>query len=293
MPAATKDSFAKSLEGLVRKFDADRDTYLSPGYGEAQARSHFITPFFKALGWDVENEAGVPYHLCEVWEEKGETEGRPDYTFRINSQTKFFVEAKAPSEDLDTVRHILQTKRYAWNSRDVFFAGLTDFEEFRFYDASLTPHERNPHAGEAFHLSYTEYLANLEKLWELSRPRGLWQLMPATTVRFGLRVDENMDERTHPARSTRAAARYLRELYLRFGDWLLALAAYNAGEARVESAIARVAAKLERAGLSDFRTPVESIGLLTPEKTRPHILAVLELMPEETRRYVPTILARL
>jgi hypothetical protein len=48
MLAATKASFTKTLEALVRKFDADRETYLSAGYGEAQARSHFITPLFKA-----------------------------------------------------------------------------------------------------------------------------------------------------------------------------------------------------------------------------------------------------
>ena len=171
MAAATKELFAKTLEALVRKFDADRETYLSPGYGEAQARSHFITPLFKALGWDVENEASVPYHLCEVWEEKGETEGRPDYTFRLNGQTKFFVEAKAPSVPLSNVAHILQTKRYAWNSRDIFFAGLTDFEEFLFFDASLEPDEKRPRDGEAFHLQYNEYLDKLDLLWELSRER--------------------------------------------------------------------------------------------------------------------------
>jgi len=169
--AATKDSFAEAVERLVRKFDADRETYLSPGYPETQARTHFISPFFKALGWDVENEQGLPYHLCEVWEEKGETQGRPDYTFRLGSQTKFFVEAKAPSEELDNVQHILQTKRYAWNSRDVYFAGLTDFEAFRFFDASLEPDLRRPLVGEAFHFLYTEYLKNLDTLWELSRER--------------------------------------------------------------------------------------------------------------------------
>jgi hypothetical protein len=168
---ATKETFARAVEGLVRKFDTDKDTYLSPGYGEAQARSHFITPFFKALGWDVENEKGLPYNLCEVWEEKGETEGRPDYAFRISGQTKFFIEAKAPSVPLSNVQHILQTKGYAWNSGDVLLAGITDFEELRFFDASLRPDERHPLAGEKIHLLYTEYLSNVDRLWELSRER--------------------------------------------------------------------------------------------------------------------------
>lgn len=171
MLPATKDSFARNLESLVRKFDADAATYRSVGYPEAQARNHFISPFFKALGWDVDNEAGVPYHLCEVWVEAGDTTGRPDYTFRLDGQTQFFVEAKAPSVELDKETHILQAKRYAWNSRDVLFAGLTDFEEFRFFDATLTPDRERAFVGEAFHLLYTEYLDKIDLLWELSPPR--------------------------------------------------------------------------------------------------------------------------
>ncbi len=69
--------------------------------------------------------------------------------------------------------------------------------------------------------------------------RGVWQLMPETAARFGLRVDKQTDERIHAVRSTHAAAQYLRELYDRFGDWSLALAAYNAGEAQVAAAIKR------------------------------------------------------
>lgn len=107
--------------------------------------------------------------------------------------------------------------------------------------------------------------------------RGLWQLMPETAARFGLRVDARTDERTHPVRATRAAARYLRELHLRFGDWLLALAAYNAGEGRIESALARATAG----------RPADSF------RASFWHLATLGLLPEETRRYVPAILARL
>ncbi len=67
--------------------------------------------------------------------------------------------------------------------------------------------------------------------------RGLWQLMPDTARRYGLRVDDTEDDRLDIFRATAAAAQYLHDLYAQFGDWKLALAAYNAGEANVGSAI--------------------------------------------------------
>ena len=68
---------------------------------------------------------------------------------------------------------------------------------------------------------------------------GLWQLKPATARRFGIEVNKRRDERAHVDQSTRAAARYLAFLYARYDDWALALAAYNAGEGRVDRALAR------------------------------------------------------
>jgi hypothetical protein len=68
---------------------------------------------------------------------------------------------------------------------------------------------------------------------------GLWQLRPATARRFGLVVTRKRDDRVAPDRATRAAARYLRQLYGHYQDWPLALAAYNAGEGRVDRALAR------------------------------------------------------
>ncbi len=169
----TVESFTGRIERLVKKFNSDRDHYSSKGYPEAQARLDFIGPFFKALGWDIENEAGLPHFEREVVVEHGESDmtGRPDYSFRVNGQTKFFVEAKAPSEGLDDPRHILQAIGYAWNTKSVFFVVLTNFEEFRFYDGSLTPDERNPDKGLLFKLAYADYLSNFQKLWEFSRER--------------------------------------------------------------------------------------------------------------------------
>ncbi len=98
--------------------------------------------------------------------------------------------------------------------------------------------------------------------------RGIWQFMPETAARYGLAVDAADDHRTHPEHSTRAAARYLRDLYRQFGDWKLALAAYNWGENRMQRII-------ERTGVHDFYLMVRR-GLL-PLETRKYVLAVLAL----------------
>jgi soluble lytic murein transglycosylase-like protein len=97
--------------------------------------------------------------------------------------------------------------------------------------------------------------------------RGIWQLMPATAARYGLSVEPLNDHRTHPEHSTRAAAKYLRDLYQQFGDWKLALAAYNWGEGKVQRVI-------DRTGLRDFDE-----------------MARRGLLPLETRNYVPAVLA--
>jgi len=171
---ASLASFKTTVEKLIRRFESDRTHYLSKSYSEAQARVDFITPFFKALGWDAENEEGLAHHAREVVVEAPEdTGGRPDYGFRVSGQTKFFVEAKAPSEELDTAKHIIQAKTYAWNTKQVFLVVLTDFEEFRFYDASIKPDVQRPDEGLLLKLKYAAYIANLEKLWEFSKERVL------------------------------------------------------------------------------------------------------------------------
>jgi hypothetical protein len=96
---------------------------------------------------------------------------------------------------------------------------------------------------------------------------GLWQLMPSTAIRYGLRVEAGSDERMDIDKATRAAARYLNDLYQQFGSWPLALAAYNFGEDRLQRVI-------DRAGTRDFLQ-----------------LSRQKLLPQETRSYVPAVLS--
>jgi len=97
--------------------------------------------------------------------------------------------------------------------------------------------------------------------------RGIWQFMGSRARGYGLSHSMYVDDRQDPEKSTRAAARHLKDLYNQFGDWYLAMAAYNSGPGTVQAAV-------KRTGYADFW-----------ELYRRNVL------PKETRNYVPIILA--
>ena len=111
-----------------------------------------------------------------------------------------------------------------------------------------------------------------------SGARGMWQMTPSTAESFGLRVDSVVDERTDPEKQTRAAARYLANLLAEFGEdsFMLAMASYNRGEAGVRRVLHDVA---------------QEQGGFRKEKRDFWHLYRLKKLPEETREYVPKILA--
>ena len=107
---------------------------------------------------------------------------------------------------------------------------------------------------------------------------GLWQLMPDTARRYGLRVDDRLDERSDPVKAIYAAARYLRDVYPIFHEWPLALAACNAGEDRIQRLI-------QRTGIQQFAQMVSR--RLLPAETIHYVPAVLNLMQQ-----TPSIICR-
>ena len=114
------------------------------------------------------------------------------------------------------------------------------------------------------------WLGQVESAWKptamsWAAASGLWQFIPGTGSRFGLRRTAHVDERNSFDEATRASARYLKFLYNRYGNWELAIAAYNCGEGNVDRAI-------RRAGVANF-------------------WAAYQYLPRETRNYVPNILA--
>ena len=116
-----------------------------------------------------------------------------------------------------------------------------------------------------------KYLAVVESALNpraLSRVRaqGLWQFMLPTGKLYGLKVNNYVDDRCDPRASTDAACRYLRDLHELFGDWSLALAAYNSGPGNVRKAIRRSGGKKE-------------------------YWAIRQFLPRETRSYVPAFIA--
>ena len=116
------------------------------------------------------------------------------------------------------------------------------------------------------------YLAQAESAFKpkaLSRmgARGIWQFMPYRGEEYGLDRNYFVDERDDPAAATQAAAEHLRDLYAMFGDWYLAMAAYNSGPVNVARAI-------QRTGYADFWE-----------------LEKRNTLPAQTKNYVPIILA--
>jgi len=163
------------------------------------------------------------------------------------------------------------------NDRVVAYVDYFSTRHKEFFEASLV---RSGRYVEAFQSVFEEagipkdlvYMAHVESAFKTNaysraKAKGIFQFISWTGRRYGLRIDGWVDERSDPEKSARAAAAYLKDLYGMFGDWYLALAAYNAGEGKIQRSLVKT-------GKNDFWS-----------------LASTKSLRAETRNYVPAILA--
>jgi membrane-bound lytic murein transglycosylase D len=125
---------------------------------------------------------------------------------------------------------------YSKNKKKYFLNVLENGYDFLplIRDEIIKSHIPRELVSVAFAESYLKLDAKSNK-----RAAGLWQFMPVTAKRFGLQINEYVDERKDPVKATKAAVEYLKTLYSFFGKWYLAIMAYNAGEARIVEAVVR------------------------------------------------------
>jgi len=161
---------------LVENFRRNESDYCRQGsqYTETELRRDFIDPFFKALGWDVENSAALPQHLREVVHEAKVTlssrshQKKPDYAFRLAGTRKFFVETKKPSVAVERdPKSTFQLRRYGWSAK-LPVSVLSNFRHLIIYDCRHRPDENDDfRTCRIKSYSYLDYERHFDEIHEL------------------------------------------------------------------------------------------------------------------------------
>lgn len=131
-----------NISSLVKKYSDGLGEYQNQKYNETQLRNDFLDPFFELLGWDIRNIASKPTNEREVLVEEGlkvdvtSNTKKPDYTFRLFAERKFFTEAKKPSIKIESnAAAAKQVRRYGFTA-NLKISVLTNFEHLVIYDCS-------------------------------------------------------------------------------------------------------------------------------------------------------------
>ena len=163
-----------TIKKLIEKYIADRKYYLTNKYNETLLRSDFLDPFFELLGWDIKNNAGKSTNEREVIleealkENASEHSKKPDYTFRLFSERKFFLEAKKPCVAIESNNDSAkQVRRYGFTAK-LKISVLSNFEYLIIYDTSVKVDKDNTFQKaliKKYH--YTEYESKFEEIKKL------------------------------------------------------------------------------------------------------------------------------
>lgn len=164
----------EQLAELVQSYQHNFTQFQRATYNETQVRVDFVNRMFKILGWDIDNENGLPQHLREVTheatvtvEEDGHRRSKkPDYSFRVGTETLFFLETKKPAVNITVdPAPAFQLRRYGW-SGNLKISVLTNFTDLYIYDCSIRPVEGDG-IGVAMvaHYHFSEYVDRFEDIY--------------------------------------------------------------------------------------------------------------------------------
>ncbi len=168
----TKETAYKKIAELVERFEEQFESYKKADYNETLTRRDFIDPFFKALGWDIDNENGYAESYREVIHEDrvkvGKATKAPDYSFRlVGGKRLFFVEAKKPNVDVKSeIQPAYQVRRYGWSAK-LPISIISDFEEFAIYDCTKKPLPTDKSSvARVKYFTFREYLKEFDFIWD-------------------------------------------------------------------------------------------------------------------------------
>ncbi len=168
----TKEQAHNNISELVERFNEQLVSYKKSEYNETLTRRDFIDPFFKALGWDMDNSNGYAEAYREVIHEDkvkiGGATKAPDYSFRLSGGKRlFFVEAKKPSVFVkDEILPAYQIRRYGWSAK-LPISIITDFEEFAVYDCTKKPNTADKAStARVKYLTFKDYTKEFDFLWD-------------------------------------------------------------------------------------------------------------------------------
>ena len=263
----------QDLDAARREFDAALDVLLSapdtvPDRPRLESELDRITD--TVYHYDLEGLGARASDQAEVVYDKSPLDSILDMTFptdpNLRPKVKEEIEAtvsQLPLQENDAVLsyvHYFSTER----GRKVLLNGLRRSGRYRPLVQRILDDEGVPQ--ELIYLAQVES-GFLPRARSNKQAVGMWQFVQFRGREYGLMQGPGTDDRLDPERATRAAAKHLHDLYAMFGDWYLAMAAYNCGPGCVERAV-------ERTGYADFWD-----------------LRRLNVLPKETANYVPVILA--
>lgn len=169
-------TLTEQVAELVQTYSDNYPQFQRATYNETQVRVDFVNRFFKLLGWDVDNERGLPQHLREVTHEATvvvEEDGvhrskKPDYSFKVGTEVLYFLETKKPAVNLTVdAAPAFQLRRYGW-SGNLKVSALTNFTDLYIYDCSVRPREGDD-IGVAMiaHYHFNEYVECFEEIYNM------------------------------------------------------------------------------------------------------------------------------